>query len=114
MMVNSDITAIIQRAQADAHHRTVIMNDVRTGVYIAAPFDHGYDEHASPEAVQQMFDASYQTLVTASQQVFNASTLPIVQFLGRFKVTKVTKLANGSVVVNDAVSAPVEQYVGME
>lgn len=114
MIVDPDIAAIIQKAQNASDYRTVIMQDVKSGHYVEGKFTHPYDTDLSCDAVRQLFDSAYETLSVFQGQSFNAQSLPVIQFIGRFNVTLITKRIDGGVDVIDATNADVERYMGIE
>lgn len=108
-----DILLVVQQASLRPHLRTVILVNEVDSSWAHACFSYPYDQDESIAVVKQLFDSSFEKIKTNHRTVYCPTELPILQALGRFKITTVTKHNNGSISIRDANPPCGDGYIAM-
>lgn len=93
--------------------RTLILVRGQTE-FVSGNFDYPYDQTSSRDAVESLFEESFTAMSSPRQTLFTIEELPIIQHLGKWKITIVTKDASGNVIMKDGTSSNTDGYMGVE
>lgn len=108
-----DIALVIQEGVLRPHLRTAIFINETNSSWVHACFSYPYDQDESIAVLSQLFDDSFEKIKTNHRTVYCPTELPILQALGRFKITIVTKHADGNISIQGGAPSPVDGCIGM-
>jgi len=108
------ILQALQAVKKDPQKRGLILVDTQNQCVAYGTFTYGYDHPGSTDAVKQMFDASFSTLLNSDQEHYEAATLPVVQHVGQWGVTVVERDGSGNIVIRNGDATPLDHYIGLE
>ena len=109
----TNLSQIVSAATNEASLRTLVLIDLKTMVSVYGAFIYPYDQNQSPEAVSQMFDAALFKLEMTHQPQYTVTDIPIVQYIGRWKVTIVIRNKDNTLVIRDGEQKSIDSYLGV-
>lgn len=113
MKSNIDILTT-KEATSSSSLRTIILHYEKNNTYVWTNFEYHYDSNESLDAISQLFDESFQKLEKTTITFHNEEELPIVRYIGRWKITFIMKCHDGSINIVNGFPKPVDSYLGME
>lgn len=103
-----------QMIQRDTVKRLLVLSNHRKRKTVAVWFIQQYDNNLSIDAVRQMYDTTFDTVDWSLQPHLDETQIPIIQHIGLYRVTVLTKQLDGSVTVHDGESTPLDAMKGLE
>lgn len=116
MPIVRDLKALIDNAANTPDIlRTLILVDMTNRRTQWVQYCYPYDFNVSEESVRNLFDVTFTKLQTLPTEVVELpyESIPIVPYLGRFKVTIVAKKEDGTITIIDGQRASIDSYLGV-
>jgi hypothetical protein len=115
-MIIRDISSFIQSVGENHDNRGIIMTDTRKSLTVGVLFESKFYQgsHPSIASLKSLFDNTFDEIHWGNKTTIEFSQLPFLEHIGLYKVTHVTKLTNGDIVVRDALNKPIDSYIGLE
>jgi hypothetical protein len=105
----------LTQADPDATDRILILTDSNTELHRAyCRFQAPYDQKIDHAALSALFEDSWQTLLRTQTEQMDPATFPILNALGPYRVTIVTRSVANQILVRDGEAKPMSSYIGME
>lgn len=114
MAILFDEAKVLQEASQDPYNRYLIIEDQYRGHQkVWTKFFHPYDR-STEQDVTDLLDDTISTLkLRADSVILTDSTLPIVRYIGIGKITKLTRLRDGSIWTRPIQEGSVASHIGL-
>ena len=111
---SDQIATILDSDKNNSSVRFIFLKDIKTNLWAYTLFSYPYDTPASKTALSQLFDITFDTLVSCEKTFFTDTDLPFLKYVGRGQITFVYKNLDNSIDLREGFDSLVDGHIGME